>query len=184
LKITEHFALTNERMKCHSFVCTREVDVSSRMKAQNGILFASIGCVATLNVAFGLHAYEEAVTGFLPIYIQTAAEIRTSIPQLPIPIFSRREWLGRLGMGMAFMLALSRSVSGSTLDKGFDPAVSGIMLGNALLHVAGTIRGRTFSSVQFPRPMPGFYSSPLLVAASLNLLAALRAEQRQKENRA
>jgi hypothetical protein len=27
-----------------------------------------------LNTAFGLHAYEEAATGFLPIYNQTAAE--------------------------------------------------------------------------------------------------------------
>jgi hypothetical protein len=145
----------------------------------------TLGAWLLLNVAFGLHAYEEAVTGFLPIYNQTAAEIRTRIPQLPIPGFSRREWLGRLGMGMAFMLALSPEVyRGARWTRALIRAVSGIMLGNALLHVVGTIRGRTFSSVQFPRPMPGFYSSPLLVAASLNLLAALRAEQRQKENRA
>jgi hypothetical protein len=138
-----------------------------------------------LNVAFGLHAYEESVTGFLPIYNQTAAEIRTRIPRSPIPVFSRREWLGRLGMGMAFMLALSPEVyRGAPWTKPLIRAVSGIMLSNALLHVAGTIRGRTFSSVRFPRPMPGFYSSPLLVAAFLNLLAALRAEQRPNENRA
>jgi hypothetical protein len=137
-----------------------------------------------LNLAFGLHAYEEAVTGFLPIYNQTASGIRTRIPRLPIPVFSRREWLGRLGMGMAFMLALSPKVYwGARWTKPLIRAVSGIMLGNASLHVAGTIRGRTFSSVQFRRPMPGFYSSPLLVAASLNLLAALHAEQRRKENR-
>jgi hypothetical protein len=138
-----------------------------------------------LNVAFGLHAYEEAFTGFLPIYNQTTAEIRTRIPRLPIPVFSRREWLGSLGMGIAIMLALSPEVyRGARWTKPLIRAVSGIMLGNALLHVAGTIRGRTFSCVQFPRPMPGFYSSPLLVAASLNLLAARRAEQRPKENRA
>jgi hypothetical protein len=138
-----------------------------------------------LNLAFGVHAYEEAATGFLPIYNQTAAEIRTRIPRFPIPVFSRREWLGRLGMGMALMLALSPEVyRGARWTKPLIRALSGIMLGNALLHVAGTIRGRTFSFVQFPRPMPGFYSSPLLVAATLNLLAALRAEQRPKENHA
>ena len=135
------------------------------------------------NLAFGLHAYEEAVTGFLPIYNQTATEIRTRIPRLPIPIFSRREWLGRLAMGMAVTLALSPQVyRGERWTKPLIRAVSGIMLANALLHFAGTIRGRTFSSVRFARPMPGFYSSPLLVAASLNLLATLRAEQRSKEN--
>ncbi|MGB8537144.1 MAG: hypothetical protein WCD57_12060 [Acidobacteriaceae bacterium] len=138
-----------------------------------------------LDVAFGLHAYEEAVTGFLPIYNQTASEIRTRIPRLPIPVFSRREWLGRLGMGMACMLALSPEVYWrARWTKPLIRAVSGIMLGNALLHVAGTIRGCTFSTVQFPRPMSGFYSSPLLAAASINMLAALREEQRPKEYRA
>ena len=138
-----------------------------------------------LNVAFAFHAYEEAITGFLPIYNQTAAEIWTRIPRLPIPVFTRRQWLGRLGMGIAFMLALSPEVyRGARWTRPLIRAVSGIMLGNALLHVAGTVRGRTFASIQFPRPMPGFYSSPLLVAASLNLLAALRAEQGSKENRA
>jgi hypothetical protein len=86
-------------------------------------------------------------------------------------------------MGMAVTLALSPQVyRGERWTKPLIRAVSGIMLANALLHFAGTIRGRTFSSVRFARPMPGFYSSPLLVAASLNLLATLRAEQRSKEN--
>lgn len=138
-----------------------------------------------LNLAFGIHAYEEAVTGFLPIYNQTATEIRTRIPRLPIPIFSRREWLGRLGMGLAVTLALSPQVyRGVHWTKPLIRAVSGIMLANASVHVAGTILGRTFSSVRFARPMPGFYSSPLLAAVSLNLLATLRAEERPKENRA
>jgi hypothetical protein len=138
-----------------------------------------------LNLAFGVHAYEEANTGFLPIYNQTATEIRARIPQLPIPIFSRQEWLFRLGTGMAFMLALSPEVGrGARWTKPLIRVVSGIMLGNALLHVAGTIRGRTCTSVQFARPMPGFYTSPLLAAASLNLLAALRSEKCPKENRA
>jgi hypothetical protein len=136
-----------------------------------------------LNLAFGVHAYEEAVTGFLPIYNQTAAEIRVRIPQLLISIFSRQEWLSRLGMGTALMLALSPEVyRGARWTSPLIRAVSAIMLANALLHVAGTICGRTFSSVRFSRPMPGFYSSPLLAAASLNLMAALRAEQRPNEN--
>lgn len=49
-----------------------------------------------------------------------------------------------------------------------------IMLLNGLGHTLGTIAGRTVAGVHFPRPMPGFYSSPLLLAASLYLLVQLR----------
>jgi hypothetical protein len=36
------------------------------------------------------------------------------------------------------------------------------------------VAGRTVASVQFSRPMPGFYSSPFLLAASVLLLVRLR----------
>jgi hypothetical protein len=48
-----------------------------------------------------------------------------------------------------------------------------IMLANGLGHIVGTIFGRTVASICFPRPMPGFYSSPFLLAASLYLLCEL-----------
>jgi len=47
------------------------------------------------------------------------------------------------------------------------------MTGNALGHFGGTIFGRTVGSVRFHRPMPGFYSSPVLLAAAIFLLARL-----------
>jgi hypothetical protein len=49
------------------------------------------------------------------------------------------------------------------------------MIANACGHTAGTIAGRGFFSVPIRRPMPGFYSSPLLLAASIYLLLRLRA---------
>lgn len=49
-----------------------------------------------------------------------------------------------------------------------------IMLLNGLGHTTGTILGRTVSSVRFPRPMPGFYSSPLLLATSVYAFMQLR----------
>ncbi|HET6215484.1 MAG TPA: hypothetical protein VFE27_00615 [Acidobacteriaceae bacterium] len=135
--------------------------------------------------AFVLHACEEAATGFLPIYNQTAVEMRTRIPWLRIPVFTRREWLGRLGIGIGSMLAISPQVyRGARWTNTWIRVISGIMFTNALLHIAGTIRGRTFASIRFARPMPGFYSSAPLAAASLNLLAAVCAEDRPKENRA
>jgi hypothetical protein len=49
-----------------------------------------------------------------------------------------------------------------------------LMLVNGLGHTLGTIFGRTVESVRFPRPMPGFYSSPFLLVASVYLLSQLR----------
>jgi hypothetical protein len=49
-----------------------------------------------------------------------------------------------------------------------------LMIANAVGHTAGTVFGRTVESVSFPRPMPGFYSSPFLLAASIWLLVELR----------
>jgi hypothetical protein len=49
-----------------------------------------------------------------------------------------------------------------------------IMLLNGIGHTAGTIAGRSVASVHFARPMPGFYSSPFLIAAAIYLLIQLR----------
>ena len=48
-----------------------------------------------------------------------------------------------------------------------------VMFVNGLGHILGTILGRTVASIRFPRPMPGFYSSPLLLLASVYLLYEL-----------
>jgi hypothetical protein len=49
-----------------------------------------------------------------------------------------------------------------------------MMLANGLGHTLGTIFGQTVASVRFPRPMPGFLSSPFLLIASAYLLFELR----------
>jgi hypothetical protein len=49
-----------------------------------------------------------------------------------------------------------------------------MMFANGMGHTLGTIFGRTVASVRFPRPMPGFYSSPLLLAGSVYLLLVLK----------
>jgi hypothetical protein len=48
------------------------------------------------------------------------------------------------------------------------------MVFNAAGHTFGTVFGRTVETVRFARPMPGFYSSPFLLAAALYLLYWLR----------
>src|SRR6202030_2431005 len=49
-----------------------------------------------------------------------------------------------------------------------------IMFLNAVGHTIGTILGHTVASVTFPRPAPGFYSSPLLFVASVWMMVRLR----------
>jgi hypothetical protein len=48
-----------------------------------------------------------------------------------------------------------------------------LMIANGLMHIAGTMLGHSVASVHFARPMPGFYSSPLLLGASVYLLVQL-----------
>jgi len=49
-----------------------------------------------------------------------------------------------------------------------------LMFFNGLGHTLFSILGHTVAFVTFPRPAPGFYSSPFLLAASLALMVRLR----------
>jgi len=48
-----------------------------------------------------------------------------------------------------------------------------IMLLNGIGHTMVTVAGRTVASVPVPRPAPGFYSSPFLLAGSVWLMRSL-----------
>jgi hypothetical protein len=45
---------------------------------------------------------------------------------------------------------------------------------NGIWHIALTIAGKTPTGLAFPRPMPGFWSSPVLLAASVYLWRSAR----------
>jgi len=129
-----------------------------------------------LCLALFLHVTDEALTGFLAVYNPTVIALRERIPWLPLPVFRFEIWLAGLLAASAVLLGLSRFVYRGA--KWMRPAAylfAALMIANALGHVAGTLAGRTVASVPVRRPMPGFYSSPLLLAASLYLLARLRA---------
>ena len=49
-----------------------------------------------------------------------------------------------------------------------------IMFLNGMGRTLSSILGRTVASVTFPRPAPGFYSSPFLFATSVWLMVRLR----------
>lgn len=132
-----------------------------------------------LCVATAVHVADEALTGFLSVYNATIIALRAKIGFWPMPTFEFRDWLTGLILAVIILLGFSPLVfGGSRRIRPFFYFFAIIMVLNALGHTAGTIFGRTVSSIHFPRPMPGFYSSPLLLAASIYALVQLRKTQR------
>ena len=128
-----------------------------------------------LCLALALHVFDEAMTGFLAVYNPTVEALRSQLGWWPMPTFGFGEWLAGLIVGCVVLLALTglvtRGVPGTrVLAYGF--AI--IMLLNAGSHTLATIFGRTVASVTFPRPAPGFWSSPVMAAAAVYLLFQLR----------
>ena len=68
--------------------------------------------------------------------------------------------------------------SGARWVRPFAYFLAVLMILNGLGHTLGTLFGRTVESVRFAGPMPGFYSSPFLIAASVYLLMQLRKTRR------
>lgn len=129
-----------------------------------------------LTVAIALHVVDEALTGFLNVYNPTVAAIRAAVPWLPLPVFRFDAWLGGFFTGIAAMGLVTPFVfAGLRWTRTVAYVLAVFMVLNACGHVAGTILGHTAPSVQFERPMPGFYSSPFLLAAAIYLLSRLTA---------
>ncbi|MCI0348869.1 MAG: hypothetical protein L0Z53_05530 [Acidobacteriales bacterium] len=128
-----------------------------------------------LTTALALHVTDEALTGFLSVYNPTVLAIRENFPNFPMPVFTFRVWLGGLVMLVLVLFLLSPFAFRNRRWIRFMAwPLAVIMLLNAVGHTLGTIFGHTVPSVQFARPMPGFYSSPLLAAASLFMMWSLR----------
>lgn len=128
-----------------------------------------------LCLALAAHVADEALTGFLNIYNPTVAELRQRLGYWPMPEFEFRGWLEGLIAAVVILLALSPFVfSGSRWIRPLFYVFAVIMLLNALAHTTGTIMGRSFPDIRFTRPMPGFYSSPLLFVCSIYALIQLR----------
>jgi len=129
-----------------------------------------------LALALAAHVADEALTGFLSVYNPTVLALRARFGFWPMPTFEFREWLTGLSLGILLLLVLSPfAFRGARWIRPlfyFVAIVAGIF--NALGHTLATILGQTVSTVRFPRPAPGFYSSPLLLAAAVYLLVQLR----------
>lgn len=125
--------------------------------------------------ALALHVTDEALTGFLSVYNPTVLALRARLGWWPMPTFQFREWLVGLIVFVCviFLLAPLFFRGGGRPIRPLAWVFAVLMIGNGIGHTLGTIAGRSVASVHFPRPMPGFYSSPFLIAASVWVLVEL-----------
>jgi multisubunit Na+/H+ antiporter MnhE subunit len=121
-----------------------------------------------LCAALALHVLDEALTGFLDVYNPTVLAIRNRWPWLRLPVFEFQEWIVGLILAVVALTALSLFVyRGMRWIKYAGYVFAIIMLANAAAHA--------LTSLAKTRPMPGVYSSPLLLLAAIYLLVQLRA---------
>lgn len=122
---------------------------------------------ALLCIALGIHVVDEALTDFLSVYNPLAERIRTDLPFLPLPIFAFEDWLAGLIVAIVALLLLSTSAfRGARWMVPFSYFFGTFMFLNGLGHIAG--------SIYLGRLMPGAYSAPLLLAASIYLVVRAR----------
>jgi hypothetical protein len=129
-----------------------------------------------LCLAFCAHVADEALAGFLGIYNPTVLVMRTQYSWFPMPTFEFRQWLtGLIVANAIFLLLTPFAFRNARWLRPLAYFYAGVHVLNAMGHTVATIFGQTVSTIHFARPAPGFYSSPLLLAASIYLLVRLRA---------
>jgi len=127
-----------------------------------------------LTIAFALHVFDEATTGFLNIYNPTVVALRERWAWFPMPTFEFHEWLIGLIAGLALCVLLTPfAARGARWLRPLAWFYAFLHLFNAIGHTFVTITGHTVSSLPVARPAPGFYSSPFLFIASIWLMAQL-----------
>lgn len=127
-----------------------------------------------LTVALAVHTFDEASTGFLGVFNATAAILRARWGWFPLPTYTFRGFLTVLLSVIALCLLLTWPASrGARWLRPLGWLNALILFANALSHTLFTILGHTVAGVTFPRPAPGFYSSPLLFIGSVWLMMRL-----------
>jgi hypothetical protein len=88
-----------------------------------------------------------------------------------MPVFTFNVWLGGLTVVVALELALSGlAFRNARWLRPVAWVLGVLMVFNAVGHTLGTVFGQTVNSVKISGAMPGFYSSPVLLAVSVWLL--------------
>jgi hypothetical protein len=128
-----------------------------------------------LCLSFVAHVVDEALTDFLSYFNATVLALYGHFPWFPRMDMEFRTWLAALVVANVLLLLLTPfAYRNAEPLRPLAYLFAVIMLVNALGHTVATLRGQTVPSVHFSGPAPGFYSSPLLVAAAIYLLIRLR----------
>jgi hypothetical protein len=123
-----------------------------------------------LCAALAIHVVDEALTDFLAVYNPAVLTIREQYPSLPLPTFTFETWLALLIFAVIALVAASFFVwRGRWAMRPISHVFAIVMLLNGLLHIAW--------SIYVWRLMPGVYSSPLLLVASIALIVYTRAHR-------
>lgn len=171
-EISFHLRLVDNRRQRRTSMTGASAPVLIRKPSSFGLGLAWI----LMWFALAIHVADEALTGFLAVYNPTVLALRAQLGFWPMPTLGFREWLSGLTIGIFVLAVLSpfafRNERWIRAILYFLAIVTGIL--NALGHTLGTILGHTVSTVRFPRPAPGFYSSSLLLIVSVYALVQLR----------
>ena len=128
--------------------------------------WAWIGLCAALSI----HVVDEALTDFLAFYNPAVLTIRERYPSISLPTFTFETWLALLIFAVIALVAASFFVwRGRWAMRPISHVFAIVMLLNGLLHIAWSIYVWKF--------MPGVYSSPLLLVASIALIVYTRAHK-------
>lgn len=120
----------------------------------------------TLSLTFCLHVVDEALNDFLGVYNPVVSAVRERFPLLPLPRFEFGAWITGLSIAITICLAATPlAYRGNRILAPIAWVLTVVMALNAILHFTG--------SIYLGRWMPGVYSSPLLLAASIYLIASL-----------
>ncbi len=107
-----------------------------------------------------VHVFDEAIHGFLPFYNEAILNLRENLGFFPMPTFSSGAWLGGLVVAIVIGCSLTPMVNrGGRLIRALTTLLGILMVINALIHMLG--------SFYFERLIPGFWSSPFLLAAAV-----------------
>lgn len=121
-----------------------------------------------LCAALAIHVVDEALTDFLAVYNPAVLAVRQRYPSLPLPEFTFETWLSLLIFAILALVAASYFVwKGRWAMRPISHVFAIVMLLNGLLHIAWSIYAWKL--------MPGVYSSPLLLVASIALIVYTRA---------
>lgn len=127
--------------------------------------------------ALAIHVADEALTGWLNWYNPTVRAIHEQYPiaflPLLLPTFTFEIFISLLIFAVVSLTAASYFVwKGRWAMRPISHVFAVVMLSNGLLHIAHSIYMREL--------MPGVFTSPLLLAASIALIVYTRAYQRAR----